>query len=387
MCRPRRDPTWRLSASPSSGNRKSRPAPGRASTSASTSSSFGASPAAIAAARRRAATAHRYPDPASTRLREALGRRYRIDPRRIVCGNGSEELLDILGRLYARPGDEILYTQYGFLQFPIIAARVGATAVRVPERGLMVDVDRILAAITPKSRIVFLANPNNPTGTWIGRPELERLRAGLPPTVVLVIDAAYAEFAADPAYSSGLGLVEGTANVVVTRTFSKAYGLAALRVGWAYGPTGVIAAMNRLRGVGNVNAVAQEAAVAALEDGAFLRHAVAAMAEQKRHLADGLRGLGLDVVPSATNFLLVGFGDPAAANAAFRALAGAGIHVRPVDDYDLADRLRITVGSPAETGAVLAALAHHLSSPDRRRPARESRPGPGARGRRRRLRG
>ena len=230
----------------------------------------------------------------------------------------------------------------------------------MPERGLVVDVDHILARVTPRSRIVFLANPNNPTGTWIGRPELERLRAGLPPTVVLVIDSAYAEFVLDPAYASGLDLVDGTANVVVTRTFSKAYGLAALRVGWAYGPAGVIAAMNRLRGVGNVNAVAQEAAVAALEDDGFLRSAVAVMTEQKSRLADGLGDLGLDVLPSATNFLLVGFGDPAAATAAFRALAWAGIHVRPVDDYGLADRLRITVGAPAETSAVLTALGRHL---------------------------
>jgi histidinol-phosphate aminotransferase len=324
-------------------------------------SSFGASPAAILAARRRAATTHRYPDPASAGLRDALGRRFDLDPELIVCGNGSEELLDILGRLYARPGDEILHTQHGFLQFPIIAARVGATAVQVPERDLVVDVDRILERVTPRSRIVFLANPNNPTGTWIGRPELERLRAGLPPSVVLVIDSAYAEFVADPAYTSGLDLVDGTANVVVTRTFSKAYGLAALRVGWAHGPAAIIAALRRLHGV-NVNAVAQAAAVAALEDDSFLRRSVAATATQSTRLADGLRRLGLDVPPSAANFLLVGFGSPAAAASAFRALAGDGIHVRPVDDYGLPDRLRITTGAPPETDAVLDVLTRHLAA-------------------------
>lgn len=324
-------------------------------------SSFGASPAAIAAARARPATAHRYPDPGSTDLRRAIARRFELDPKRVICGNGSEELLDMLGRLYARPGDEVLYTQFGFMQFPIIAARVGATSVRVPESGFVVDVDRILASITPRSRIVFLANPNNPTGTWIERRELERLRDGLPRSVLLVVDAAYAEFVDDPAYSAGLDLVDGTGNVVVTRTFSKAYGLAAFRVGWAYGPLEIITAMNGVRGVGNVNAVAQVAAVAALEDSSFLARAVAATAEQRARLAKGLSALGLDVVPSAGNFLLAGFGSPPAAAAALRALGREGIHVRPVDDYGLPDRLRITVGAPPETGAVLLALSHHLS--------------------------
>ena len=316
-------------------------------------SSFGASPRAIAAARARARRLERYPDPASRELRAAIGRAYGLDPARIACGNGSEELLDVIGRLFARPGDEILFSRYGFVQFPIVAMRVGATAVAAPERDLTADVAALLAAVTPRTRILYLANPNNPTATWLDRAALTRLRDGLPGSVVLVIDAAYAEFVDDPLYDDGLALVGDRDNVVVTRTFSKAFGLAALRVGWIHGTAEMIALVDRMRGIGNVNAIAQAAAVAALEDRGFVTDAVARTIESRARLTVGLRQLGLEVPESGTNFLLPRFADAGAAQAQLRA---AGILVRRVDDYGLPDRLRIGVGTAEEVDAVLASL-------------------------------
>jgi histidinol-phosphate aminotransferase len=324
-------------------------------------SSFGASPKALAAVEARAARLHRYPDPASTALRQAIGRTYGLDPEQIVCGNGSEELLDLLGRLYARPGDEILFTRYGFVQFPIVAMRVGAAAVTAPEAGLVADVEALLAAVTPRTRLLFLANPNNPTGTWIPRADLLRLRDGLPEHVMLVLDSAYAEFLDDPDYDDGLALVEGHGSVVVTRTFSKAFGLAALRVGWAYASAETAAAMNRMRGIGNVNALAQAGAVAALADLPYVRQVARRTAEGRARLAGGLGQLGLEVPPSGTNFLLPRFADERSAALAQAHLREDGIRVRTVDDYGLPDRLRIGVGSPKEVDAVLDSLGRFFA--------------------------
>jgi histidinol-phosphate aminotransferase len=320
-------------------------------------SSFGASPAARAAVEARAARLHRYPDPASSELRRAIGRAYGLEPERVVCGNGSEELLDVIGRLYARPGDEILFSRYGFVQFPIVTIRVGATAVTAPEAGLVTDVEALLAAVTPRTRLVFLANPNNPTGTWIGREALVQLRDGLPGDVVLVIDSAYAEFVLDSAYDDSLSLVGECQNVIVTRTFSKAFGLAALRVGWAYASAGTAAVMNRMRGIGNVNALAQAGAVAALDDLDHVRDVAVRTAEGRARLAGGLGQLGLEVLPSGTNFVLARFPD---AGAAYAHLLGDGILTRGVEDYGLPDWLRISVGLPGEVEAVLDSLGRLL---------------------------
>jgi histidinol-phosphate aminotransferase len=326
-------------------------------------STEGASPSAQAATEARAARLFRYPDPASAELRGAIGRAYDLDPERIVCGNGSEELLDIIGRLFARPGDEILFTQYGFVQFPIIAMRTGATPVTAPEPALVTDVDALLQAVTDKTRILFLANPNNPTGTWIDRDAVIRLRDGLPSHVVLVLDAAYAEFVDDPAFEDGLSLVGDRENVVVTRTFSKAFGLAALRVGWAYAAPAMAGVMNRMRGIGNVNALAQAAAVAALDDMPFLNAAVARTIERRQRLSGGLRQLGLRVLPSQTNFVLVEFPrspGPTAAEA-HSALLGDGILVRRVEDYGLDGWLRISIGAADDVEAVLGSLGRLLT--------------------------
>jgi histidinol-phosphate aminotransferase len=325
--------------------------------------SEGASPRALEAVRSRAARLHRYPDPASSELRAAIGHAYGLDPERIVCGNGSEELLDVIGRLFARPGDEILFTRHGFVQFPIVAMRTGATGVMAPEPDLVADVDALLAAVTLRTRILFLANPNNPTGTTIEREAVVRLRDSLPASVMLVLDAAYAEFVDAPDFDDGLSLVEDRENVIVTRTFSKAFGLAALRVGWAYASLSQAAVMNRMRGIGNVNALAQAGAVAAVEDMAFMKAAVHRTIEGRERLAGGLRQLGLSVLPSQTNFVLARFPEkgPASAGAAHAALLADGILVRPVEDYGLPEWLRISVGSPDQIAAVLGSLARLLA--------------------------
>ncbi len=322
-------------------------------------SSHGASPLAVAAATARCQRLMRYPDPASALLRQALGRRFDLPPDDLVCGNGSEELLDIIGRLYARPDDEILFTDHGFLQFPIVALRVGATPVRAAERRLTADIDALLAAVTERTRILFLANPNNPTGTHVGAADLRRLRDGLPGHVVLVIDSAYAEYVDAPGYSAGHELVAGTDNVVVTRTFSKAYGLAALRVGWAHCPPAMAAVLNRMRGIGNVNAIAQEAAVAALDDMDFVARVRDETARERARLAAALSGLGLAVVPSATNFVIAAFppGSNRGAAAAIAHLAARDIVVRGIEDYGLGDHLRITIGLPAENDRLIEGLA------------------------------
>jgi histidinol-phosphate aminotransferase len=326
-------------------------------------SSFGASPRALAAVRARAARLHRYPDPASRELRRAIARAYGLEAGRIVCGNGSEELLDVLGRLNARPGDEILFTRHGFVQFPIVAMRVGAAAVTAPEAGLVADVDALLAAVTPRTRLLFLANPNNPTGTWIPRTELLRLRDGLPDSVMLVIDSAYAELVDDPAYDDGLSLVGDRDNVVVTRTFSKAFGLATLRVGWACASPATAAVMNRMRGIGNVNALAQAGAAAALDDLAFVREVAWRTAAGRARLAAALRQLGLEVPASGANFLLPRFPDDGrrSAAAAHAHLLADGILTRTVEDYGLPGRLRIGVGLPEEVDAVLDSLGRLLA--------------------------
>lgn len=326
----------------------------------------GPSPRAVAAARARADSLQRYPDPASTALRQAIGRRFDLDPETLVCGNGSEELLDAIGRAYARPGDEILFTEHGFLQFPIVAIRVGATPVKARERNAVADPDAIVAAVTPRTKVVFLANPNNPTGTTLGIEGARHLCGALPGHVVLVLDSAYAEYATRGDYTAGHELVAARENVVVTRTFSKAWGLAALRVGWAHASPAMARALNRLRGIGNVNAVAQEAAIAALGDADWARRAVDEAVGMRDRLTREYRALGLDPLPSETNFVTVRFPAPdRTAEAAHAFLAGRAVVVRRVDDHGLADCLRITIGSEADNRRVLDGLAAFLDGPGR----------------------
>ena len=328
-------------------------------------SSFGASPLVLEAIQERANNPHRYPDPSSTDLRDAIGEAFGLDPELITCGNGSEEVIDGIARVYSRPGDEILFSEYGFLQFPIVAYRTGATPVKAPARDLKTDVDSLLAAVTEKTKIVFVANPDNPTGTWIPTTEIRRLRDNLPGNVVLVVDSAYCEYVDDPDFSDGLELVEGHDNVIVTRTFSKAWGLAGLRVGWGYGPAEMIGALNLMRGIGNINAMAQAGAAAALKDPTHVEMVRTKTDEARAKFSADLQQFGVQTVPGAANFVLVKFPTEDTnrrAIDAHRHLAEENIYVRSNEDYGLDDYLRITVGTMDECDRVIESLKRFFAN-------------------------
>jgi histidinol-phosphate aminotransferase len=297
-------------------------------------------------------------------LREAIGATYGLNPDRIVCGNGSDELLTLLAQLYLSPGDEAVFCEHGFLVYRIAILAAGGTPVVAPERNETADVDAILAAVTPRTRIVYLANPNNPTGTYLPYDEVKRLHAGLPGDVLLVLDAAYAEYVRRNDYASGVELAAEAENVVMTRTFSKVFGLANLRIGWAYGPAAIIDAMNRTRGPFNVNGPALAAGAAALADRAHLERAVAHNTEWLGWLTRELDALGLRVSPSIGNFLLVHF--PAeerrGAAAADSFLRERGFVLRRVAGYGFPNALRMTVGSEDANRGVVAALSDFLGA-------------------------
>jgi histidinol-phosphate aminotransferase len=331
---------------------------------ASNESALGPSPRAVEAYRALALELHRYPDGGSSELRRAIAKRYGLAADRIVCGTGSDELINLLARAYAGPGDEVIYSRHGFLMYALAAQSAGAAAVAVPERNLTADVDGILARVNGKTKLVFLANPNNPTGTFVAREEVKRLHAGLPKSTVLVVDAAYADFITRNDYEPGIELVESGRNVVMLRTFSKIYALAALRIGWAYCSVEVADVLNRIRGVFNVSLPAQAAAVAALAD-------VAAVDRAREHndiwrpwLERELAAIGLHVTPSVANFVLVRFAaKPKDAGAAFALLQSRGILTRKMGAYGLPEHLRISIGLEDEMRAVAAALADFQRSP------------------------
>src|SRR5262245_19969065 len=268
---------------------------------------FGPSPRAVEAYLDAAKSLSRYPDGSARPLRDAIAKLYGLDPLRIVCGAGSDELLNLIASAYLGPGDEAIYSKHGFLVYKIAIMGRGATPVVAPETDLTTDVDAILARVTERTRVVFVANPNNPTGTYLAFDEVKRLRAGLPDDVLLVLDAAYAEYVRANDYESGLELVAATHNTVMTRTFSKIYGLAALRIGWTYCPETIADALNRIRGPFNVSGPAIAAGVAALEDRAALARAADHNEAWLPRMAESLSALGLSVTPSTANFLLVHF--------------------------------------------------------------------------------
>jgi histidinol-phosphate aminotransferase len=326
-------------------------------------SPLGPSPRAIAALRAMAPEAHRYPDGGAEQLRRTIGARFGLDPDRIVCGAGSDELIQLLMRAYAGPGDEVVYSAHGFLMYKLAALGVGATPVAAPERALAADVDALLARLSSRTRMVFLANPNNPTGSYLDADELARLHAGLPEDVLLVIDAAYAEYVRRNDYTAGMDLVDAADNVVMTRTFSKLFGLAALRLGWLYAKPAVVDVLHRLRGPFNVGTPAQVAGIAALED---LEHQERARAHNERWLpwlAERLAGLGLEVHPSVANFVLVSFdgaGDRDAA-AASAWLEQRGVLARAMAAYGLPHCLRLSVGLEDENRAAIRALEEFMA--------------------------
>jgi len=323
---------------------------------------LGPSPRAMAAYARVAAELHRYPDGGSEKLRAAIGKRYGLDPARIVCGAGSDELLNLLVRSYCGPGDELVYSKHGFLMYAINALGVGAKPVAAPEKDYRTDVDAMLAKVTDRTRIVALANPNNPTGSYITRDEVKKLHAGLPKTTLLIIDAAYAEYVSRNDYDAGVELVDCNENVVMTRTFSKIYGLGGLRLGWMYGPPHLIDVMARLRQPFNVNLAAQAAGVAALEDTAHTEASRVHNDTWLPWLSSELTALGLKVLPSVGNFILVGFGAAQRAAAANEAMMKDGLIPRMVAGYGLAEFLRITVGTEDEVKAVRESLAKFVAA-------------------------
>lgn len=305
---------------------------------------------------------HLYPDGRASVLREAVSRRFALEPERLIFGCGSDEVFTLLCQVYCEPGDNVVQGQYGFLAYRI-AARAAQAEVRfAAEPHYRIDVDAVLGQVDARTRIVFIANPANPTGAWISGTEMRRLHAGLPGDVVLVIDGAYAEFADDPAYEDGLDLARTAANVIVCRTFSKMYGLAALRVGWGYAAEPMIGAMDRIRAPFNVNLPAQAAAVAALGDRGFVDRSRTLVRTQRPRLEAGLKRLGLRVIPSQGNFVLALF--PAApgrtAAQAEAALAARGILTRGLGNYGIPDGLRVTVGEAAHVDAVVEGLGAFL---------------------------
>lgn len=303
-----------------------------------------------------------YPEGSAAELREAIAERYGLKADRIVCGSGSDELLHLLAQAYLGDGDEAIATEHGFLVYPIVTKAAGATIVQVKEKNLRADVDAILAAVTPKTRIVFLANPNNPTGSYLPIDEMKRLHAGLRPDILFVIDAAYSEYVGKNDYESGIELVATSQNVVMTRTFSKIHGLAALRLGWMYAPAHVIDVVNRIRGPFNVSIPALHAGIASIRDVEHFEKARAHNQEWLDWLTVEISKLGLEVAPSVANFLLIRFPNEKGRTAkeADAFLMSRGLILRQVSAYGLPDHLRLSVGIEEANRAVVAALAEFL---------------------------
>ena len=320
---------------------------------------LGTSPAARAAFASADHELERYPDAGGTIVREAIAAMYGLDPARIIYGNGSDEVLHLAAGAFAGPGDEIIHVRYGFAVYEIATRRNGAEPVIAPDKDYATDVDAILAAVTPRTKLVFVANPNNPTGTYAGRDEIARLHAGLPASVLLVLDGAYAEYLDGEDADGSMTLAKTAPNVLATRTFSKMYGLAAERIGWGYAATPIIEAMHRIRLPFSMTIAGQRAAVAALGDTDFVAETRAHNTRWRAWFNAEIAKLGnagLRAIPSEANFVLVVFEGVLTAEAAYKGLMDAGFIVRWLPGQGLAQGLRITIGTEAETRGVVAAL-------------------------------
>ena len=297
---------------------------------------------------------HRYPSTDHANLRAAIAEVHGLDAARVICGVGSDEIITFLCQAYAGPGDEVLYTEHGFLMYKISALAVGATPVEVKERERTTDVDALLAACTERTKLVFIANPNNPTGTMISAGEVARLARGLPPQAILVLDGAYAEYV--DGFDAGLSLVEASGNVVMTRTFSKIYGLGGLRIGWGYGPKAIIDVLNRIRGPFNLSNTQLETAEAAVRDQDFVTRCRSENARLRHWLAEALAAVGVPSDTSMANFVLARFASADEAEACDTFLQQQGLIVRRVAGYKLPHCLRITVGDEASCRRVAHAI-------------------------------
>lgn len=316
---------------------------------------LGPSPKAVEAVRNSAAGIHRYPNTHHAPLRAAIGEMTGLNPEQIICGAGSDEIISFLCQAYAGPGDEVLHTEHGFAMYRISALAAGATPVEVRERDRITDVDALLAGCTERTKLVFVANPNNPTGTMICAAEIARLADGLPQQALLVLDGAYAEFV--DGYDGGAALIAERDNVVMTRTFSKLYGLGGLRVGWGYGPQPIIDVLNRVRGPFNLSTTALLAAEAAIRDTDYVEHCRAQNSRWRAWLAKALAELGVPSDTSCANFILARFASQTEAEACDAYLQTQGLIVRRVAGYNLPNALRITVGDEIACRRVAAAVA------------------------------
>lgn len=319
---------------------------------------FGPSDSAKDAFTKAAFELHRYPSADHSSLRHAIGEIHGVDPARVICGAGSDEIIAFLCQAYAGPGNEVIYTEHGFAMYRISALAAGATPVEVRERDRVTDVDSILAACTENTKLVFIANPNNPTGTMIGDGEVARLADNLPPQVLLVLDGAYAEYV--EGYDGGVRVIEQRQNVVMTRTFSKLYGLGGLRIGWGYGPQHVIEVLNRVRGPFNLSQAGIAAAEAAVRDTAWAEKCRTDNTRLRAWLAEALAGHGVPSDTSCANFILARFADQATAEACDEHLKSEGLIVRRVGGYNLPNCLRITIGDEPSCRRVAHAIGQFM---------------------------
>jgi histidinol-phosphate aminotransferase len=329
----------------------------------SNESALGPSPHAVAAYEKAKDQLFLYPEGSSSILREAIAETYGLNPERIVCGNGSDELLTMLAHAYLRPGDEVMFSAHAFLVYKIATLANSAVPVVVPEKNLRVDVDQMLKAVSARARLVYLANPNNPTGSYLSSEELRRFHAGLPPSTLFVIDSAYAEYVRRNDYDAGIEMVAQFENVVMTRTFSKIYGLAGLRVGWAFCPAAIADVLNRIRGPFNVSIPAQAAAAAALRDKHHVETSIEHNEKWKAWLTEHIRKFGFRVDDSVGNFILIHFPEtgPHTAHAADQFLHSRGIALRPVGNYGLPHCLRMTIGPEEANKRVVQAFTDFLA--------------------------
>lgn len=322
---------------------------------------YGPTPKVAAALQDTLPHTYAYGSPYCDALRAGLAVANGLDADEMICGNGSEELLDVIARNYARVGDEILISAYGYIQFEMCARRQGATIVKAPETDFTTDVDALLAAVTERTKLLFLANPNNPTGTVLSLSEMGRLVENVPSHIMVVLDLAYGEFVDNGFCRSVHDLVKERKNVIVTRTFSKAYGLAGLRVGWAHAPRDVLPGLYAARGMGSVNALAQAAAVAALQDMDVVNGRVAEIVAERGRIAGVLTQRGIRVLPSATNFLMVSMGERERTEAlVVHLFDDAGLVVARTREAGLEDWMRFSLGTPAQNDMLLGSVARFL---------------------------